>query len=189
MAQTVLEIYNAALGMIGHDRTIASLPNTTDAAAIRCNTFIGPARRTVFTFFDWKWLSADAALSFDVTNPVQTGPLYVYTKPTDTLRVLDVTNATGTPVVYDVVGAKIKTDCAAITIRYIADLADPATWPPLIYDAVICELAARVCVALTGNFDRAKELRAQAGLYMKEAAAQYAPDGDQAKDQPPEQRK
>lgn len=178
MSQTALELYNMALAQVGHDVTLSALGGST-TEELRCVTFIGSARRTVFAFFDWKWLAADATLAFDVTNPVQTGPLYVFTMPTDTLRVLKVTDAYGMPVVYDVVGTKIKSDCAAITVRYIADVADPATWPTLIYDAVACELAARICVPMTGNFERAKELRAQAGLYIREAAAQYAPEGEQ----------
>lgn len=179
MSTTNLEVFNQALAMIGHDRSITMLGGTTTEEA-RCNTFIAPARRTVLAFYPWEWLATDADVSPDVTSPVQDGPLYVFTKPTGCLRIMDVTDADGMPVVYDVVGTKIKSDCAAITVRYIADDADPDNWPPLILDAVVCELAARVCVPFTGNFERARELRKQAGLYMAQAASEYGPDSQQA---------
>lgn len=180
MSTTNLEVFNQALAMIGHDRSITALGGSTTEET-RCNTFIAPARRTVLSFYPWEWLAADEDIDPDVTDPVQSGPLYVFTKPTGCLRIMDVTDSTGMPVVYDVVGAKIKSDCDAITVRYIADDADPDNWPALILDAVVCELAARICVPFTGNFERSRELRKQAGLYMAQAAAEYGPDNPDEK--------
>jgi hypothetical protein len=175
---TTLDLFNMALGMIGHDKTISALPSTS-TEAIRCNTFYEAARRSVFGLYKWQWLAQDVSLTS--SSRFGTAGPYIHAKPTGTLRVLDVTNAAGLPLAYDVIGASIHTDAATIILRYIADSTDPATWPPLIADAVACELAARIAIPMTSNFNLSKSLRAQSAGYLSEAAAQY---GAEEEDQP-----
>jgi hypothetical protein len=171
---TTLELFNLALGMIGHDRTISALPSTS-TEAVRCNTFYESARRAVFALKEWRWLAQDATITTSTTRNSD-GVTYVHAKPSGLLRVLDVTSASGTPLIFDVVGASILTDAPTVILRYIADSTDPSAWPPIICDAVAAELAARICLPMTGNAKMALGLRQQAAGYVQDAAAQYAPD-------------
>jgi hypothetical protein len=163
---TTLELYNMALGSIGHDRTIAALPSL-ETEAVRCNTFFAGARRTMFALYDWKWLSVDVEVT--APDPAVNGR-FIHSAITGLLRVLDVRSATGIPLVYEVVQGRLHTDAAVVTVRYIADNTDPDTWPALIVDAVVAELAARICIPMTGNMERSAELHRIAGNYLASAA-------------------
>jgi hypothetical protein len=170
---TTLDLYNMALGMIGHDRTIAALPST-ETEAVRCNTFYAPARRALFALYDWKWLSVQASIT--ATAPAVNG-LYIQDAIAGMLRLLNITDANGIPLVHEVVAGRIHTDAATVLARYITDNTAPDTWPPLIVDAVAAELAARICVPMTGNAQRSADLHAQALSNLQAAASQ---SGDQA---------
>lgn len=165
---TQLEIYNAALGMIGHDRTLSSTSGT-ETEAVRCNTYYAAARRAMFCLYDWKWLSTEASITAGATL---VNGMYAHTAITGLLRVLSVTDAAGMPLVYDMVGSIIRTDARTVVARYIADNETTASWPDLITDAVVAELAARICVPMTGNVQRSSELHAQALGKLAEAAQQ-----------------
>ena len=174
---TKTELFNMALGMCAHDRTVTDADTSTATEAVRCRTFYDGARRTVLAMHSWQWLAAEQALAGGTASPLDAASL-VYAVPTGFLRAISLRSADGTPAVYAVIGANIRTDATAPVLTYVKDDANPANWPPLIVDAVACELAARICVPITGNFDLSVNLRRQAALYIAEAARQYKPGGD-----------
>ncbi len=167
---TTLELYNMALGLIGHDQVIAALPSTS-TEALRCNTFYAAARRAVFSFYDWQWLITKSSVTTAATFN-NDGVTFVHTKPTGMLKLVDVTDAVGTPLVHAVVGGNIHTDAASVVLSYIADSTDPDIWPPLVQDAVTSELAARIAIPMTGNANLSASLHRQAGVYMVQESGQ-----------------
>jgi len=174
---TKRELFNNALGMIAHDRTISSLAST-ESENVRCEAFWNAARRSILALYDWRWIAADASLTASATK---VNGAYYHAAVTGMLRVINVKSATGTPLTYEVVAGRIRTDAQTVVVRYILDDEDPRNWPPLIQDAVTNELASRIAVPITGNQEIALLLREQAMSLAAEAAAQYA-------DNPPAQR-
>lgn len=170
---TTLELYNMALGLIGHDQVIIALPSTSTEAR-RCNTFYAAARRAVFSFYDWQWLISKASVT-TATTFNSDGVTFVHAKPTGMLRLVDVRDAAGTPLVYEIVGGNIHTDAANVVLSYISDSTDPDVWPPLIQDAVTAELAARIAIPMTGNAALSDSLHKQAGIYMAQESGQQPP--------------
>lgn len=168
---TKLQLYNAALGMIAHDRTIAALSGSS-TEELRCETYYDAARRSLFALYDWKWLSTSASLT---DSAAAVNGLFSHTIAS-LIRVLTVKNAAGLPLGWEVTHGILKTDSATVVVSYIADDADPANWPALIVDAVTAELAARICVPMTGNQQRSTELHNQALGKLSSAAGQ---SGDQ----------
>lgn len=180
---TVVDVFNAALATCGHDRQVVGDHAEEDSSveAVRCRTFYDGARRMVFAFHDWQWLCQERTLTQvdpiapEAPNP---GPMYLVEKPDHLLRVLSVKGEDGTPLAYSVLQDGIHVDRETVVVRYVEDLLDPDAWPPLIQDAVVAELAARVCIPLTGNFELSNKIRQQSALLMRQAAGQYSPDQD-----------
>lgn len=174
---TQLEIYNAALGMIGHDRTISALPSTS-TEAVRCGTFWAMARRAILGLHDWQWLRVETA-STSATRAAD-GVAYLHAKPANMLRLVEVLTPAGVPLINRMTGSGIICDVASVIIAHVADSTDPTAWPDQIVDAVTAELAARICVPMTGKHETAALLHQQAGNLAMAAAGQNG--SEQAKE-------
>lgn len=188
---TKIELWNAALGMIGHDRQVTSDNPLVDASveASRCATFWEGARRHVFASRPWQWLAIEEALSADGT--AENGVTFTFARPDDMVRLISCQAADGTPLICTVHGSKLFSDAEEIYIKYVGDDTDPTAWPPLIVDAVASELAARIAIPMTGNFDLSNSLRSLALDYVEQAEEQYGdrPEGEQPQQQARPQRR
>jgi hypothetical protein len=177
---TTLELWNAALGIVGHDRTVTSEDATVDASieASRCRTFWPGARRSVLASRPWQWLVIEDTLSADGNG--EDGVVYRFTKPDDMLRLIDARALDGTPLLAQVFGAYLISDAEELLIRYVADDTSVETWPALIADAVTYELAARIAIPMTGNFELSNGLRGLSASFIEQAADQYtdSPEGE-----------
>lgn len=176
---TKLDIWNAALGMIGHDRQVTSVDPLVDASveATRCRTFWDGARRLVFASRPWQWLAVEDAIS--ATETGDDGVTHVFDKPDDMLRLIAARATDGTPVVCHPHATTLRSDADEMVIEYVADDDDPTWWPPLICDAVAAELAARIAIPMSGNFQMSNALRAMSSEYVAQAEQQQgdAPEG------------
>lgn len=134
---TVVEICNHALALLGHDRTITSLSDGS-AEAARCSLFYPVSRDAVLASFAWEFASKDVSVT-----------TAQYTLPADCLRVVSVRDASGA-VPVSRAGNKVTASRSG-TLRYVSNTVDVGSFPHLVADAVVAELAFRLFGPVLGN--------------------------------------
>lgn len=165
---TTLEIWNAALALLPHDRTVEA-EDEDSTEALRCRQHWDAARRYVLGARDWGWLvqSAPACCGFsDLRGFVS--------RPPDALVIVGIFDGTGRRVTADPIDGGFRVYEPVAEIRYIVDEPDPDRWPQAVQEAVTAELAARLAHVLTDNPQRAQLLRQNAIASLEEAGRRDA---------------
>lgn len=167
---TMTDIFNRALGFIGHDRTITE-GETSSAEYVRCYREWDGSRLAVLSAHPWNFLLEATPITegAETTDDVTDELAFEYDRPTDVIRIIQVTDGSHRRIEYRVAGGKIYTSHEEIIIEYMEDEEDPDNWPHFIQDAVAAELASRIALPMTAN---AKMVEAMKGLAMK-----YLSDG------------
>jgi hypothetical protein len=143
---TAIDLCNAALQDIGHDRPITAFDVPTDpsAEARRCAVQYPRARRAVFITHPWSCLLVtEATIPLpDITLPP--GHEAAFADPSDALLVVSVVDAAGAPVPFSRIGGILYATAAAAQLTYTRDSEDPDQWSPLLLEAIIADLAVRL---------------------------------------------
>lgn len=164
---TKLEICNRALGVIGHDRTIAAYGEQTTEGK-RCGQFYPAALRNVLGAYNWDFASRET--SVELTDGAAS-----WTIPADCVKIVAVRDADGKTVQAVRAGASLRIWGGGenAIVRYISD-GDPtgttveAAMPHLVVEAVVYELAALLFGPMIGN------VQAQDGKALYESYASTA---------------
>ncbi len=156
---TKLDIWNAALALLPHDIRVLALDEDSTEAQ-RCRENWDGARRKVLAAREWGALAID----IPACGP---GPVY---RPANALRVVGLVDARGRRIRSTHSNGALFAVCGfAAALRYIPDVDDPEAWPPAVQDAVVAELAARLCPVLTDNAAREADLRQEAERRIMDA--------------------
>lgn len=177
---TKIDIWNAALALLPHDVTVSSEDEDTPEAK-RCRDNWDAARLAVLCSHEWSFCTAsvpvDGAMVGCRCAPSEY-PAFEYPRPRNCIRVLGVYDANGRRLAAQALNGKFVTDAPAASIRYLKDVPNPDNLPPLVQDALVNELAHRICYPVTANVQRASDLGALAQLRL--AAAWQADSSESA---------
>lgn len=161
---TTLEIWNAALALLPHDRTVAA-EDEDSTEALRCRQHWDAARRYVLGARDWNWLARE--------EPGCCGAFGGWSRPAGALRIVGLVDPSGRRLrcrASDGMLFPVGPDAGrAVAVRYVPDCEDPALWPPSVAEAVAAELAARLAPVLTDNAQRESALMALAARRLEDA--------------------
>lgn len=166
---TETDICNLALGMLAHDRAIASdFRSDTSTEAVRCRLFFDSSRIKI--------LSCGAPWTFALENMTtcaetpgafhdpDIAPGWRFSLPAGCLHVVRVHDPFDerAPVDFRPCGTEIYVDECDTTIIYVDDTTDLTLWPQCALDALAAELAARLAGPMTGKAEKASAARADA---------------------------
>ena len=166
---TKLDIWNAALALLPHDIAIKWEDEVT-TEAIRCRQHYDSARKSVLTAREWGWLVRETPSCCGAAL----GGAWFHERPADALLVLGLCAPDGRRVKADAVNGGLRSMEPYAAVRYLADDENPDEWPFAVQEAVIAELAARICPVLTDNPQRSMQLRQEAIAKLEEAGRQDA---------------
>jgi hypothetical protein len=166
---TKLDIWNAALALLPHDRRIAS-ESEQSVERERCAEHWDAARRAVLTAREWGWLVRSEPACCGAAH---TGGWFAQ-RPMGALLVLGFWDSMGNRVGSEPLNGGFRVRGPAREVRYLMDEEDPEMWPYAVRDAVAAELAARIAPVMTDNPARTQELRISAMARLEEAGRQDA---------------
>ena len=150
---TKIDIWNHALAMLPHDIPIGR-EDEDSTEAKRCRAHYDAARKAVLTAREWGWLARETPAC---CGAALGGGAWLHEAPPDALLVLGLVAADG---------RRIKAQAVNGGLR--------ALEPFAVQEAVVAELAARICPVLTDNPQRTQQLRVDALARLEEAGRQDA---------------
>ena len=151
MTQT--DICNRALAVIGHDRTIASMSETSTEGQL-CAKFYPAARDNVLAAYDWDFAAVDAEVSLaDETTS--------WAIPAGCVKVVAVTDPDGRVLRTVRRGTNLiisRTGAERATVRYTSNAiaSFEAALPHLVAEAIVYELASLLFGPMIGNVQDAQ---------------------------------
>ena len=167
---SVVNICNSALNLIGAS-TISALTEDTKNARL-CNQRYSSVRDRVFRSHNWNCLVTRKALAQDSAAPVVEYD-YAYILPANCLRVIAINNGSTdsikTNLEYKVEGRKILTGESSVWLIYLAIDTDPNSYDTYLREAIIHELAADLCYAITNNSTLASKYLQKSQEILREA--------------------
>lgn len=175
---TKTDLFNKALRLIGHDRSIGTGVTTTPEY-LRCESEWDGARVTVLTYHPWNWMLLETPLvqgaeaTDDVTNAIE----YTYDRP-NCIRLVAVMDGNRRKVPFRSTNGIITTSSDECIFQYLEDptiTTDlPDEWPQIIIDAIAAELASRVALAMSANAKLVQAMKQLAMGYLIQAVNQDA---------------
>ena len=161
---TVAELASLALGYVGLPR-IFSLDEPTESAK-DAKLRYPLAARTVLREGEWACARKFASLVENTVTENKSGRSYLFTLPTDYLRLVAL-NTEETD--YEIAGGLLACDDETADIEYIADIstASPLTYPDDLAVAIALELA--VMLALAKKPEASVQLRLEAKEALRRA--------------------
>ena len=167
---SIVDMCNSALNLLGASN-ISSLTEDNKNARL-CNQRFSSLRDRIFRSHNWNCLITRVELAQDSTAPV-VEYAYAYTLPANCLRVMAIHNGTTDSIKsnleYKVEGRKILTGESTVYLIYIAVDTDPNTYDTYLREAIIHQLAADLCYAITNNSTLATKYLTKADEILREA--------------------
>ena len=167
---TKLDIWNRALAMLPHDIPVGT-EDEDSTEALRCRQNYDAARKAVLTAREWGWLARETPAC---CGAALSGGAWLHEAPPDALLVLGLVAADGRRIKAQAVNGGLRALEPFAACRYLPDEEDPDAWPFAVQEAVVAELAARICPVLTDNPQRTQQLRVDAMARLEEAGRQDA---------------
>ena len=150
---TTLDIWNAALALLPHDRRVES-EDEDSTEALRCRQHWDAARRAVLGAHDWGWLVRELPACGSEHGDGRRH----FPRPARCLRVIGLFGPDGRRVEAEAVNGGFATRSPCASIRFLADEKLPERMPDTVQDALALALAARLSPVVTGNRARTREL-------------------------------
>jgi hypothetical protein len=148
MATTKTDLVNKALTLVGATPIVSIDDDTNNARVLKRVYEI--SLRSILSECKWNFATKRALLtvSADVLDWYDTGEIYVYTKPTDVIRIYgaNVPNAA-----YREEGDYIVSDTSGLGLRYVYYLDNPAKYSALFIDAFIDRLCADISYMIVNS--------------------------------------
>lgn len=152
VALTPVEIANQALGLLT-EAPIDSLEDNYKAARL-VNLHYETTREAELSKYAWTFAMFRADLEHADLGEGETFR-YQYAIPEDALRVLPLTDNgenDGVPISYRTEAGGIVSDQSGPrTVRYVANIVDPAEWPAVFAEVFIAALAIKLAHGMTGK--------------------------------------
>ena len=162
---TKLEIWNAALAALPHDRRVYDEEEESLEAQL-CSEVWNPSRKAVLSSREW----GAFVRSMPAYCGVRPGGGFFVVRPREAMVVVGLFDRLGQRLEAEALDGGFRLREPAAEIRYIEDEPDPEFWSNAIIDAVVAEMAARLALVMTDNQQRAIALRQEAMARLEEAA-------------------
>lgn len=162
---TEVSICSNALLMLG-DKPIASFDEGTERANLASNLW-DDVRDSVLRSHPWNSCIKRVSLAPESTPPAFDWP-FSYVVPGDFLKALAV-GELGSETEFRLEGGKLLTDVNPCLLRYIFRNDNPATYDPLLVDALTVEMAHRMAYAITQSASMVDQMAAKADRIMRRA--------------------
>lgn len=165
MAQTQLALYNLALSIAGADFTIAAVDEKS-VAAEACQLWYENVRHVVLRSAHWNSAKRFARLDEEQARTSaewedydpEPGYGFSYTLPTDFLAARFLSNFAEFSLGITSNRKVISTNqTPSPVLSYTADVVDPVSWEPDLYQAMAYSLAAHITMPLTGKPTRVRQ--------------------------------
>lgn len=171
---TETDMCNLALGMLGHDRTIAGdFRTATSTEAVRCRLHFDGARKRVLSAHSWIFAEDHVTLCAepDPADASVTG-WQAFALPSDCLNIVRAyePECPGNALDFAPTADGVCCPRDRVTVAYVRDLKNLAAWPQPALDALAAELAARLSGAITGSAEKARAFRQDAARELAQAA-------------------
>jgi hypothetical protein len=166
MAESVVEICNAALTFIGDSRITSLTDNSPEARA--CNARYANVRDAVLYSHPWNGAIQRVSLASETDTPVFAWS-YQMTLPTDPwcLRVLELENTDHDQ--WAIEGRKLLCDLSSVNIRYIKRITDTMEFSPELSETMSMRLAHSISYSLTGSRQMQNDLWAMYEQMLRSA--------------------
>lgn len=168
MSLSDVEICSNALVKIGAN-PIGSFDEDSNEAEVAGRLY-PTVRDALLSTHNWSFALSHAAL-VEAPQPPATDFTYAFTFPADYIKAVSAgygPSSRGAGAVYRLVGNELHTDAPAVTLTYVARVAE-SDLPGYFRHALIARLAAEFCLPLTENSQRAETLAKIAGDALREA--------------------
>lgn len=159
---SVVEIYNMALGNIGHSDPVAATDEQSKPARV-CSQWYEMCRDEVLKEVEWPFATAFKALSKLTSVPTEDWAL-AYDYPQDALKARYIVMGRRRVHTYDRIpfniaaqssGRKmILCDYEQVTLCYTKRIEDPQSFPPLFVSALAALLAYRISMPMNASEER-----------------------------------
>ena len=162
-------ISNIALGRIGA-AILDDYETDTSPEAIQCRLHYDQTRKSLLRSFCWNFAKKRATLSASTTTPDHEWT-YAYNLPSDFVSLIRVYQSSALS--YEVENNQILTDYDELSIKYIANIEDPAEFDELFTEVFILRLALKILPSLTGAgyVSQALQIKLQNELLVLERKA------------------
>lgn len=176
-----LDVLNLALLQLNHG-SLTSLQDPNNPAGTSGTLLYDQCRRSLIRNFNWNFARTRGYADLLPTETPAFDYSYYYTLPANLVKLIwvgkDYTRSN--PIRYDHEGDRILVDAIStgasattpatrIEILYSRDVTDATKWDPLFMDAIVLEMAVRLCVPVTGDLDKVKMLKAMQREMLAEA--------------------
>lgn len=173
MVATEVALCNQALSHLGESR-ISDLTEATERARL-CNELYDQTRDELLGMFEWPFAIERVSLA-SVSETNLTRYDYLYAKPSDFLRMVDVLDSDNfsriTDADYRIEGQRILADYSPMYIRYIKRITIPGHMPEAFVLAFSLHLAAKLAPRLSQNINLASQMAQAAANATTRAKAE-----------------
>lgn len=183
---TALEICNRALSKLGQ-RQIAGLAQSKDPISMQCSLLYHPARKETLCACRWSFAVRSETLTplphLSEVEEVPAPFTAQYALPTRCLRVLDVPLKK-----WSLAGRRLLSmgrNDEELSITYIDNVEDGSIFDPLFVDALVCRLAEKLALPVTGSHSLRQSLLNEYHKVLLPQAAHINQVQHQSNDQHP----
>lgn len=164
---TLVDIFNQAIVLCGSEAVLATVDDANKEARL-CRLHYDTARRSCLQRHVWKFSTTRINLEQDTTEVPAFGFTARHLVPDNYIRIVKFNEN------FEEKWTRegryfLSYNASTIRIRYVFDEIVIEKWDPLFTDAVIADLARRICYALTQSNDRLEEINAAARIAIKHA--------------------
>lgn len=145
---TQVGICNMTLHSLGADPIASMTQDNTNARKI--NAIYTPILRALLRAHLWNFAMKETALSRITTAPVLADFTYIYTLPSDYIR-LKKTNMEDSGFTHKIKGRYIYSNSDTLSIEYVALVTDTTQFDDSFVDAFAARMAAELCYSITGE--------------------------------------
>lgn len=184
--QTVRDLYNLGLSVVGHAASVSDPEENSQAAAL-CRLWFNPARRSVFSAFHWSSIrnaqrlarakTRDAALDWQNTDPWP-GYEYAFALPGEMIQPQYLADFSRFEIGNVGDERLLFTNNPNPLLFYSRDTVDPTNWSPDLYMALAYALGASFSFQKNGKDNSVQRLEQKVQSLIDSAATQAANEVD-----------
>lgn len=156
MSISKTDILNKALTLVGA-APITNISDDTNNARILSRVY-EISLREILAECKWNFATkrADLSLSTDTLDWYDSGETYVYARPTDAVRIFELSSTTAT---WREEGDYIVSDSSGLGIRYVYYLDVPSKYPAYFINAFVDKLASEISYAIVNSSSLAEKFK------------------------------
>lgn len=184
--QTIRDLYNLGLSVVGHTGSVSDPDENTREAAL-CRLWFSPTRRSVFSAFHWPSIrnaarlarakTRGSSLSWQNTDPWP-GYAYAFALPGDMIQPQYLADFSRFEIGNVGEEQLLFTNSENPLLYFSKDTVDPTKWSPDLYLAIVYALGASFNMQKSGKDNTTQRLEGKVQTLIDSAATQAANEVD-----------